>query len=143
MDNTPLIDFMIPEDLEQYMSFYGKHFNKKLCEWAVSNMEREDKTTGMMKKITPMTMEQLMPVLEKYKVTIDDNSSYDALYLANMVRADLWGSSIEDEQHMALYIKDIINDPDGYEGIVFNRFRADCDAKGIVLFWEKFINSAW
>lgn len=138
-----LTDFMIPEDLEVYMSFYGRHFNKRLCEWAVGNMEREDKATGMMKKITPMRMEELQELLKKYKVEIDSNSVYDALYLANMVKADMWGSSIEDEQHLALHVKDVLCDPDGYDGVVFNRFRADCDGKGIVLFWDKFVNDAW
>lgn len=139
MERIPLINYMIPQDMEQYMSYYGAHFNKKLFEFAASMMEKEDKATGLIKKITPMTMEELMPLLEKYKVEIDTNSLYDALYLAAMVKADYWGSSIEDEAHMVKYIEDVICDVDGYDGIVFSRFLADCSAKGISIFWDLMI----
>ena len=133
------MNYLIPEDMEQYMSFYGMHFNKKLCDFAVGKMKKEDKATGMLKKITPMTLEEVKGILEKNKVQIESNDWYDAVYLANMVKADYWGSSIEDEAHMAKYIEDVICDPDGYEGIVFSRFLADCSAKGCVIFWDMMI----
>ena len=86
-----LNEYLIPEDMEQYLSYYGCHFNKLLCEFAVSKMKRDDKQTGMLKKITPVTMEELKALLEKYKIDIDSKEQYDALYLANMVKADFWG----------------------------------------------------
>lgn len=138
MANT-LMNYMIPEDMEQYMSFYGLHFNKKLCDFAVGMMKKEDKATGTPKKITPMTLDELKPILEKNKVELENNDWYDALYLANMVKADYWGSSIEDDAHMAKYIGDVICDVDGYEGIVFSRFLADCSVKGCVIFWDLMI----
>lgn len=137
------MNYAIPEDMENYMSYYGKHFNKNLCDFAVSKMKREDKATGALKKITPVTLDELKTILEKNKVEIESNSIYDALYLANMVKADYWGSSIEDEAHMAKYIEDVICDPDGYEGLVFCRFLADCSGKGVIIFWEQMIHSAW
>ena len=106
-------------------------------------MKRDDKQTRKKKKITPVTMEELKALLEKYKIDIDSKEQYDALYLANMVKADFWGSSIEDEEHMARYIEDVLCDPDGYEGLVFYRFLADCAGKGVVIFWEQMIHSAW
>ena len=138
-----LNEYLIPEDMEQYLSYYGCHFNKLLCEFAVSKMKRDDKQTGMLKKITPVTMEELKALLEKYKIDIDSKEQYDALYLANMVKADFLGSSIEDEEHMAKYIEDVLCDPDGYEVLVFNRFLADFAGKGVVIFWEQMIHSAW
>lgn len=138
-----LMNYLIPEDMEQYLSYYGMHFNKLLCDFAVSKMMREDKASGMPKKLTPMTMEELKPILEKHKVTVDSNSQYDALYLANMVKADFWGSSIEDDAHLARYIEDVLCDTDGYEGIAFCRFLADCSAKGVIIFWEQMIHTAW
>lgn len=142
MANT-LMNYVIPEDMELYLSYYGMHFNKLLCEFAVEKMKREDKATGVLKRITPITLEELRPLLEKYNVKIDSNETYDALYLANMVRADYWGSSIEDDEHLAKYVGDVLCDPDGCEGMVFSRFIADCSCKGVVLFWENFIHSAW
>lgn len=135
MEHT-LINYLIPEDMQQYMSYYGCHFNKKLCDFAISKMKKEDKATGVLKPITPITLDELKSILEKNKVQIESNEWYDALYLANMVKADMWGSSIEDEQHMAKYIKDTLGDVDGYDGIVFSRFLADCSAKGCVIFWD-------
>jgi len=138
MGNT-LSNYCIPEDMEQYLSFYGWHFNKNLCKFATDMMKREDNASGMVKKITPMKMEELKELLEKHKIELEPNDWYDALYLANMVKADYWGSSIEDEEHMARYIEDVICDVDGYEGIVFSRFLADCTCKGVVIFWDMMI----
>ena len=138
-----LMNYLIPEDMEQYMSYYGMHFNKLLCDFAVSKMKREDKATGLLKPITPITLEELKPMLEKHKLEVDTNEMYDALYLANMVKADFWGSAVEDEEHLVKYIGDVLCDPDGCEGLVFSRFISDCACKGVVLFWEKFIHSAW
>lgn len=131
-----LLNFMIPEELEQYLSFYGRHFNKKLCDFAVENMMREDKATGGLKKIVPMKIDELKSLLEKNKIQIENNDLYDALYLANMVKADFLGSSIEDEAHLAKYIADVICDADGYEGMVFTRYLADTSGKGEVIFWN-------
>ena len=131
-----LLNFYVPEDMEQYLSFYGHHFNKKLCDFAVSAMKREDKESGLPKPLVAITMEELKAMLAKYKVEISNNNLYDALYLVNMAKADYWGSSIEDEEHLAKYVEDVICDIDGYDGIVFARYLADCSAKGIVIFWD-------
>lgn len=139
MANT-LLNYLVPEDMQEYMSFYGMHFNKLLCEFAVGKMMYEDKATGMLKKITPYKLDEVKAILEKHKVTVDTNEVYDALYLANMVKADFWGSSIEDEEHLAKYIGDVLCDPDGCEGLVFSRFLADCSCKGVIIFWEQMIN---
>ena len=42
---------------------------------------------------------------------------YDAMYVANMIKADNYGGSIRTEQDLCLHIKEILDDPDGYEGI--------------------------
>lgn len=133
------MNYLIPEDMERYMSYYGCHMNNKLYEYAVSLMRKQDKATGVMKRLTPMKADELKPLLEKYKVEIEPNAIYDALYLACMVKADYWGSSIEDDEHMVRYIEDVICDVDGYDGIVFARFLADCSAKGIAIFWDMMI----
>ena len=38
---------------------------------------------------------------------------------------DYMVSSIIDLKHLAMYVKDVIDDKDGYDGIVFNRWYAD------------------
>ena len=64
------------------------------------------------------------------------NKGYDYVYVANMCRADYMGSSIEDETHMAKFIKDYIEDPDAYDGMPFTRFYADCIGSGTPIPWS-------
>ena len=128
----------IPEDMKTYLSYYGMNFSKKLYEFAVSNMRRET-ADGKMEKVKPMTADELKSLLSKHKIEIEHNDLYNALYLAAMVRADYWGSSIEDEEHLAKYIEDTLCDVDAAEGQVFARYLADCSVGGCIIYWEDMI----
>ena len=44
MERTPRINFLLPQDMEQYLSYYGPHFNKQLYEFATKKMRKKDKT---------------------------------------------------------------------------------------------------
>ena len=133
------MNYGIPEDMQQYLSYYGFHFNKKMYEFAVKKMTKRNKATGEKERLSPIDMENFEKTLRKHRVEIAENSLYDAAYLASMIEADFWGSSIEDEEHMARYIKDVLGDVDGYDGLVLCRFLADCSAKGNVVFWERML----
>lgn len=128
----------IPEDMETYLSYYGMNFSKKLYEFAVSNMRRES-ADGKMEKVKPMTADELKSLLLKHKIEIEHNDLYNALYLAAMVKADYWGSSIEDEEHLAKYIEDTLCDVDAAEGQVLARYLADCSVGGCIIYWEDMI----
>ena len=128
----------IPEDMKTYLSYYGMNFSKKLYEFAVSNMRRES-ADGKMEKVKPMTADELKSLLSKHKIEIEHNDLYNALYLAAMVKADYWGSSIEDEEHLAKYIEDTLCDVDAAEGQVFARYLADCSVGGCIIYWESMI----
>ncbi|MCI7207070.1 MAG: hypothetical protein MSA15_13905 [Clostridium sp.] len=56
-----------------------------------------------------------------------------------MCKADFYNSSIVDENHFVHYIKDVIDDEDAYDGIVFNRFYADMCKKGIPIDWAEML----
>ena len=113
----------IPEGMKVYLNNYGCHFNKKLCMEAVSRMyTMED---GRKKPILPYTKEQVDRMLESYGIQLKRGKLYDCVYVANMCKADFYGKSVPDERHLALYIKDLLDDPDAEEGFVFNRFYAD------------------
>lgn len=128
----------IPEDMKTYLSYYGMNFSKKLYEFAVSNMRRET-ADGKMEKVKPMTADELKTLLSKHKIEIENNDLYNALYLAAMVKADYWGSSIEDEEHLAKYIEDTLCDVDAAEGQVLARYLADCSVGGCIIYWEDMI----
>jgi len=127
-----------PRYMKLYVRYNGPHFNKALCEFAVSKMKKE--VNGEVRKIKPYTKEDVDKLLKEYNVKLkNDDSLYDYVYVANMCRADFFGSSIVDERHLALYIKDVIDDVDAYDGIVFNRWYADTRRKGMPIDWEEFI----
>ncbi len=128
----------IPEDMKTYLSYYGMNFSKKLYEFAVSNMRRES-ADGKMEKVKPMTTDELKSLLSKHKIEIENNDLYNALYLEAMVKADYWGSSIEDEEHLAKYIEDTLCDVDAAEGQILARYLADCSVKGCIIYWEAMI----
>lgn len=123
-----------PEAMLVYMRNYGPHFNRKLFEFAVSMMFKE--VDGEEKKITPYSKEKIDNILKLQGVKVERNQLYDAAYVANMCKADFLGSSITDEYHLALYVKDVIDDVDADDGIVFNRWYADMSYSGIAIDWE-------
>jgi hypothetical protein len=99
-----------PKAMLVYMRNYGPHFNRKLFEFAVSLMTKEE--DGRERRLTPYTKEDVDRLLKMHNITPERNQLYDAAYVANMGKADFLGSSIEDERHLALYIKDVIDDVD-------------------------------
>jgi hypothetical protein len=119
-----------PTSMKRYLKYYGQHFNKKLCEFAVSKMKHGK---------APVSKENVEEILNKYNITLDNNELYDHVYVYNMGNNDFLGSSIPDEKHLALYVKDVIDDEDGYDGIVFNRWYADTVTCGIPIDWNEML----
>lgn len=113
----------IPDGMKAYINNYGCHFNKKLCDWAASQMYKM--TNGKKEYIQPYTKEQVEALLKANNIKLERSKLYDEVYVANMCKADFLGSSIPNEQYLAKYVKDVIEDPDAEEGYVFNRFYSD------------------
>ena len=116
-----------PSSMKRYLKYYGQHFNKKLCEFAVSNMKHGK---GKVER------EKVNEILSKNNIVLENNELYDHVYVYNMGYNDFLGSSIIDEKHLALYVKDVIDDEDGFDGIVFNRWYADMVSSGIPIEWS-------
>ena len=119
-----------PTDMKRYLKYFGQHFNKRLCQFAVSKMKHGK---------TPITKEQVDEVLKKHGIILKNNELYDYVYVYNMGNNDFMGSSIADEKHLAMYVKDVIDDEDGYDGIVFNRWYADTVVQGIPIEWNEML----
>lgn len=132
--NTDLTQYDIkPEAMVNYLRYNGPHFNEKLCEFAVSLMSKKSGTT--LTPITPFSKKEVDDIIARSGVTIKGGQLYDYVFVANMCKADFLGSSISDNNRLALYIKDVLDDDDAYDGIVFNRWYADMCRKGIVIDW--------
>lgn len=138
LPKTDLTQYDIkPEGLINYLRYNGPHFSKKLLEFAVSKMTV--RRAGAESPLQPYTKEQVDNIVRVNNIKLDNNQLYDYVYVANMCKADFLGSSITNESQLAKYIKDVIDDIDGYDGIVFNRWYADMSRKGIVIDWEEMI----
>lgn len=123
---------ILPVDMRNYLRHYGRHFSKNMLQFAVSTLR--DKYNN---KIEPKEQTQLDSLLSTYGIEIQNNILYDALYVYHMALSDFYGSSLQTEQQLALFIKDYVDDSDQAEGFIFNRFYADCVRKGISISWDR------
>jgi len=83
---------------------------------------------------------QVEEFLKSYGVELQRKEGYyDPAYVFAMAKSDYFGSSITDDAHLALYVKDYIDDRDGNETRAFDEFYINCIAKGIDFPWEDLI----
>lgn len=131
---------ILPEDMRKYLAQFGFHFNRKLCEYAVSLMKKAG-PDGKPQTFTPMTREEVDALLKTHGVQLKKNVLYDHVFVANMVKSDQLDSSIVDAKHHALAIRDYIDDVDKAEGYLFNRWISDILGLGpkYIPYWEDMI----
>lgn len=140
MKKTPLDTYdEIPRDMRTYLQHHGWHFGKRACEYAVGMMKKKNPASNKIEKIEPYTKEQVEDMLTKYGVTIEDTSNYDYVFIANMCKADFFKSSVPDEQHLALYVRDTLSDPDAGDGVTMRRWYATMVANGVGVDWSEML----
>lgn len=115
----------------RYLKVHGKHFSDSLLSFAVGELHNEDNAI--------ISRSDLVRILNQHAISYNSECINDYVYLANMVLSDFYGSSIEDERHMAKYIHDTINDKDGYEGMIFCRWLTDVENKGVEINWDEHV----
>ena len=120
----------MPKAMRKYLAYNGWHFNKSLCDFAISLMRKHGK------KLEAISKENVDKLLEQYKIQLDNNVGYDYVFVANMCKADYYGSSITDDRHVALYIKDTIDDEDAADGTTMRRWYATMVANGVMVDWD-------
>ena len=141
-ENIPLDSFEIefmPIEMKAYLRNNGFSFSKKACEWAVSLLRRENPSTKKEEMIEPWNKNQVDDLLKKHNITLENNVGYNYVYVCNMLVADKYKSSIPDEQHLALGIKDCIEDPDASPRLVFKQWVTHMDDSGIPIDWGNII----
>lgn len=130
------MDFM-PLEMKAYLRNHGFSFSKKACDYAISLMKKENPTTKKEEKIEPWSKEQVDDMLKKYNVTLENNVGYNYVYVANMLKADKFKSSIIDEQHLAMGVKDVIDDIDASPRLVFKKWITAMDDAGEPIEWSE------
>ena len=81
-------------------------------EAACKLVKKMNPQTGKKERIEPISKEKVDELLARYGIKLENNVLYDYVYWANQCKADTFKSSVPDEAHMALYIKDMVDDPD-------------------------------
>lgn len=125
-----------PEEMDVYLAHNGWHFNKKMCDFAVSKMRKRNPSTKKTERIEPYSKDQVDELLTKYGVLLENSKGYDYVYEANKCKADFLKSSITDEAHLALYIQDVIDDVDAPDGMVMRMWYATMVASGTPIEWS-------
>lgn len=125
--------------MRAYLRNYGYSFSKRACEYAVSQMKRKNNATGELENIEPYSKDKAEELLSKNGVTLENNVGYNFVYVMNMILADRWKSSVEDELHLCKAVKDEIDDVDGVPESVFRCWITKQEDKGIPIPWEDMI----
>lgn len=125
---------IVPEAQRAYLMNYGKHFNEKMYRFAVSIMRNDEDES-----IEPVKKEDFEAKMKEHGVELKNNTMYDGAFVWCMAMSDFMGGSLEDERHVALYVKDLIDDHDQADGFIFQRFYADCMNKGVPIDWASML----
>lgn len=134
-----IYDFVLmPKEKQQYIVLYGRHMNKLMYEHAASLMRRENKQTGKMDKIPAFRQDEVDNILKRHNVTVENKGGWDYVYVAQKARADYLGGSVPDEQRLAMHIKEVCDDVDAPDGLIFREWCVRMDAAGEGVPWEKF-----
>lgn len=128
-----------PRSQEAYLSQNGWHFNEAACKYAVSLMRKRNVATGKLESIPIMEAEEVDELLKRHGVVLDNKIGMDYVYVANMGRYDFLKSSVPDERHLALYVKDVVDDVDAPDGYIMTEWYAKMVRAGIPVPWKKFI----
>lgn len=126
------------EEEAAYMESYQGHFSRKLAAWAISNMESEDASTGKVKKIPVVQVDDVMEILKANEVKIPYESKFDAWYLYMMTLND-YQESLDTDKRRAKYIEETICDIDGTPTNVLACFVAKMCNADIPIYWKEFI----
>ena len=129
----------LPSDMKRYLRHFGLHFNRKLYEFAVSNMERKIKGSERTEKMKPIEKSKFDEIMKKYNITLQYDELYDGVFVYSMAMSDFYESSLPTEKEVAQYVKDYVDDIDKTDGFVFNRWLADMYFSGHYIDWDDFI----
>ena len=125
------------EEEEIYNSKYHCHFNKRLAEWAISNMGKKSPQSTSLEPVKKRTIEQYDAFIQANNLKIPEESYYDGYYLWHMADAD-YSKALEDDKHIAAFIYETICDPDCEPTAVLACFKAKMEVMGVPIYWERF-----
>ncbi len=113
-------------------------FSKRLAEWAISNMKTKDVATREIKNVKVRPLDEVMEVLKKNNIDIQDEFIYTAWYLFMMAVAD-YPKTLKTDEQRAMFVDETLCDPDGMPENVLSCFEAKMCNEEIPIHWEKYL----
>lgn len=124
----------LPPAMGEYLSAYGWHFSKKLCECACKAMKDRNGQKHTMK-----SKEDVDAELKAQGIELKNDKGYDACYVFNMAVSDYYGSSLQDKASIAKFVKDYLDDLDGTPTRAMDEYVGRCIGAGCPIIWEDVI----
>ena len=113
------------------------HFSKALAQWAISRMRTKGEGRRLV-KINAVPLDETETILREHGIEVKEESIYDAWYLYNMCLAD-YKRSLPDNNAIAMFIDETINDPDCDPKAVLACWRAKMDVMRVPIHWERYM----
>ena len=122
----------------EYISRNGKHFNKKAYMYAVSKLCKYNQDSGKYDSVTPWSLEDVDIELSRQAVFLDNDFMYDSALIFTWAESRFLGNSLKDDESLALFVKDIIDNCQGAEGAIFDAWVSICGGPDAIE-WESLI----
>lgn len=132
--NIEIYQGTLPAGQREYMMHYGEHFSKAAAMLAVKLMN--ESADEKKEEIKPMNLDEVDDMLKRHGVRLKNDVGYDKVYVVAKCMSDYLGSSVPDEAHLARHVKDVLDDPDGYDGMPFVEWYHKMLHRGIPVMWE-------
>lgn len=128
----------IPRSMRRYLDYYGWHFNKAAFEYAASLMWKED-ANGKKVKVEKVNKDEIDELLKANRLTIENTGNWDYMYWAQQAKADLMPGAIDDDAHLAKYVKMMTDDPDVSNETTFRKWYITMIGSGKGVPFEEFL----
>lgn len=123
-------EFWEDRDYVEYKKKHGMHFSDKLAEWFSKNMKNANGVNHT------WSVEDVKGAFASLGYTLPNGCTWgDATYLANMYYSDFM-PMLKTETDAVKMAYMIMKDPDGYDGMAFNRWTADIMTKNENVDWK-------
>lgn len=126
-------EFWNNEDYHTYKEKNGLHFSDKLAEWASKKMKNANRSDHI------WSINDIKESFTTLGYKLLSNYTWgDATYAANMIYSD-YAQLLKIDTDAVKMAYALLTDPDGYEGMIFNRYTADIMEKGECIPWKDLI----
>lgn len=122
-------EFWSNDGYKMYKEKHGMHFSDKLAMWASNKMKNANGKEHV------WSVDDVKGAFESLGYELKSPCTWgDATYAANMIYSD-YGKYLKEDTDAVKMAWALMNDPDGYEGMIFNRWTADIMEKGVCVDW--------